>query len=348
MFDQLSDQLKRALADINYQRPTKVQEIAIPVFMNGESVIVQAKTGSGKTASYLIPVLERYHNALILVPTRELAEQVAYEAKRLGKYKRTSIGVIIGGVGYDRQERESDSDIIVGTPGRILDLWGRGTLDLSRFKLAIVDEVDRMLDMGFIDDVRMILSKTSAENFGFFSATVPPEVKELAEEFSPNARFLKVDEYKPVEIDHEFYPVRDNWHEKVTKLLKDVNGKAIVFTNTKARAEALYDNISDRVSTSLLHGDMSQGSRRRNLMSFKRGDSDILISTDLAARGIDVIDVEQVVNFDLPRDVETYIHRVGRTGRMGRKGRAVSYYTRREEEMVQRIRSIIKSTIISQ
>lgn len=147
----------------------------------------------------MIPVLERGVDTLILTPTRELAEQVAYEAKRLGKYKRTSLGVIIGGVGYERQEREADSDIIVGTPGRILDLWGKGTLDLSRFRLGIVDEVDRMLDMGFIEDVRMILSKTNAQSFGFFSATVPPEVRELAEEFAPDAEFLKVDEYKPVD-----------------------------------------------------------------------------------------------------------------------------------------------------
>ncbi|AWS00167.1 DEAD/DEAH box helicase [Metallosphaera hakonensis] len=348
MFDQLSDQLKRALADINYRSPTKVQEITIPVFITGRSVIVQAKTGSGKTASYLIPVLERGVDTLILTPTRELAEQVAYEAKRLGKYKRTSLGVIIGGVGYERQEREADSDIIVGTPGRILDLWGKGTLDLSRFRLGIVDEVDRMLDMGFIEDVRMILSKTNAQSFGFFSATVPPEVRELAEEFAPDAEFLKVDEYKPVEIDHEFYPVRDNWNEKITKLFSNVQGKAIVFTNTKVRAEALYDRVADKFNTSILHGDMSQGARRRNLMNFRRGNSDLLIATDLAARGIDVIDVDQVINFDLPRDVETYIHRVGRAGRMGRKGRAISYYTRREEELVSKIRGIIRSTVITQ
>ncbi|AEB94884.1 MULTISPECIES: DEAD/DEAH box helicase [Metallosphaera] len=348
MFDQLSDQLKRALEEIDYQRPTKVQELTIPVLMSGKSVIVQAKTGSGKTASYLIPVLEREEDTLILTPTRELADQVAYEAKRLGKYKRMSIGVIIGGVGYEKQERESNSDIIVGTPGRILDLWGKGVLDLARFKVAVVDEVDRMLDMGFIEDVRMILSKTDADLFGFFSATVPSEVKKLAEGFARDASFLKVDEYKPVEIEHEFYPVRDNWNEKVYNVLKDAKSKTIVFTNTKSRAEALYDRVSDRLTVSLLHGDMSQGARRRNLMNFRKGYSDVLISTDLAARGIDVIDVEQVINFDLPRDLDTYIHRVGRTGRLGRTGRAISYYTRREEEMVSRIKNLLKSPLINE
>ncbi|QKQ99174.1 DEAD/DEAH box helicase [Metallosphaera tengchongensis] len=347
MFDQLSDQLKRALTEMNYRAPTKVQELSIPVFITGRSVIVQAKTGSGKTASYLIPALERGVDTLVLTPTRELAEQVAYEARRLAKYKRTSVGVIIGGVGYDRQEAEVDSKFIIGTPGRILDLWGRGSLDLSRFKLAVVDEVDRMLDMGFIEDVRMILSKTDAESFGFFSATVPEEVKDLAMEFAPEAQFLKVDDYKPVEIEHIFYQVRDNWNEKIFNLLKDVNGKTIIFTNTKIRAESLYERVSEKLSASLLHGDMSQGARRRNLMNFRKGNSEVLISTDLAARGIDVIDVDKVINFDMPRDVETYIHRVGRTGRMGRKGTAISYYTRREQEMVSRIRAIIQTKVIS-
>jgi len=343
MFDKLSNELRRALSDANYVRPTKVQEITIPILIQGRSVIVQAETGSGKTASYLLPVLERGEDTIIVTPTRELAEQVAFEARRLGKYKGTSVGVIIGGVGYERQEREALAKIVVATPGRTLDLWGRGTLDLSRFTTAVVDEVDRMLDMGFIDDVRMILSKTSARTFGFFSATVSEEVRRLAREFAPYAEFLKLDEYKPVEIEHLFYQVRDNWREKVSMLSKHTDGKTIIFANTKARAEALYESLDGRMRASLLHGDMSQGARQRSLLRFRRGYTDVLVSTDLASRGIDVIDVDTVINFDMPKDVETYIHRVGRTGRMGRKGKAISYYTGRDKEIVDKIRVMVKS-----
>ncbi|NON61531.1 DEAD/DEAH box helicase, partial [Acidianus sp. RZ1] len=185
MFESLSEELRRALADANYASPTKVQSESIPHLLSGESVIAQAKTGSGKTAAYLIPAIERGEKTLVLTPTRELAEQVAYEGRRLGKYKRTSVGVIIGGVPYSGQEDEARKDIVVGTPGRTLDLWGKGILDLSRFTMVVIDEVDRMFDMGFIDDVRMILKNASPRIYGFFSATVPTEVEDLAKEFSP-------------------------------------------------------------------------------------------------------------------------------------------------------------------
>jgi ATP-dependent RNA helicase DeaD len=342
MFNNLSDELKKALNEIHYDRPTKVQEIAIPPFLAGESVIVQAKTGSGKTASYLIPIIERQEQAIILAPTRELAEQVLYEGKRIAKYKGTSFGLVIGGVGYEKQEKEANNDIIIGTPGRLLDLWGKGILDLSRFSIAVVDEVDRMFDMGFIDDVRMILSHTNAKNFGFYSATVPKEVEDLAFDFAPKAKMLKVDEYKPVEIEHKFLLVR-GWREKVEKIQEEIKGKAIVFVNTKAKVDDLARELSDDFDITTLHGDLPQSARNRNLTKFRRNEASVLISTDLAARGIDVIDVDEVINFDAPRDIETYIHRVGRTGRMGRKGFAVTFYTRREEQLIKRIKGVIKN-----
>ncbi len=339
MFENLSEELKRALREVGYERPTKVQEVAIPPFLSGESVVVQAKTGSGKTASFMIPILERGERALILTPTRELASQVLAEGKRLGKYKGKTFGLIIGGVGYERQEREARSDVVVGTPGRILDLWGKGILDLN-FPVAVVDEVDRMFDMGFLDDVRMILSHTHARLFGFFSATVPKEVEELAYQFAPNARLLKVDEYKPVEIEHKFLLVR-GWMEKVEKTKELIEGKAIVFVNTKAKVEEVAEELSDEFKVSYIHGDLPQSARNRNLTKFRRNEAEVLVATDVVARGIDVIDVDEVVNFDTPRDVETYIHRVGRAGRMGRKGLAVTLYTRKEEQLVRRIRTLV-------
>ncbi|ARM76077.1 DEAD/DEAH box helicase [Acidianus manzaensis] len=346
MFKNLSEDLIKALNDANYVNPTKVQERAIPLLLQGKSVLAQAKTGSGKTAAYLIPAIERKEHTLVLVPTRELAYQVKDEAKKLSKYSNVSIGVIIGGVSYSGQEKEGKSDIVIGTPGRILDLWGKGDLDLSDFSFAVVDEVDRMFDMGFIDDIKMILSHCNPNFYGFFSATVPEEIENLAREFSPNIDFLQLDEYKPVEIDHLFVEVK-GWRDKIEKLKNKVNdsNKSIIFVNTKKKAEELYDQISDYYDVSLLHGDLSQKERLRNLTSFRKGRTNILVSTDLASRGIDVIDVDEVINFDVPRDVETYIHRVGRTGRMGRKGIAVTFYTRREILMINKIKELISKKI---
>lgn len=347
MFKNLNEELIGALNDVNYVTPTKVQEKTIPLLLQGKSVLVQAKTGSGKTAAYLIPAIQRNERTLVLVPTRELAHQVKDEAKKLSKYTKNSIGVIIGGVSYSGQEKEAKSDIVVGTPGRILDLWGKSIIDLEEFTFVVVDEVDRMFDMGFMDDVRMILGHCRPNFYGFFSATVPIEVEKLAREFTQNLEYLKIDEYKPVEIEHLFLEVK-GWRDKIEKLRIQLNNnKTIVFVNTKKKAEELYDQVSDYFDASLLHGDLSQKERLRNLNSFRKGKTDILISTDLASRGIDVIDVDQVINFDTPRDIETYIHRVGRTGRMGRKGKAVTFYTRRELLMVNKIKELIQQDISS-
>lgn len=343
MFKNLSEELTKALQEANYVNPTKVQELAIPQMLQGKSILAQAKTGSGKTAAYLIPILEKEEQALVLTPTRELAEQVADEARKLGKYKKMSIGVIIGGVPYSGQDKEAKKDIVIGTPGRILDLWGKGHLDLSRFSVAIVDEVDRMFDMGFIDDVKMILKNANPDMYGFFSATVPEEVESLVKEFSPNIEFLKVDDIKPVEIEHLFYEVK-GWRDKISKLKDELddNEKTIVFVNTKKKVEELYEELRDDFEISLLHGDLPQRVRLRNLSSFRRGKTNVLLSTDLASRGIDVIDVTKVINFDTPRDIETYIHRVGRTGRMGRKGIAITFYTRRDAQLILKIKDLIK------
>lgn len=343
MFNNLDKGLVRALNEAKYLKPTKVQEMAIPLLLQGKSVLAQAKTGSGKTAAYLIPAIQRRERTLVLVPTRELAYQVMEEARKLSKYTGNSIGIIIGGVSYNGQEREAKSNIVIGTPGRILDLWGKGILDLRDFTFLVVDEVDRMFDMGFIEDVKIILNHSSPNLYGFFSATVPTEVERLAKEFGGNIEHLRIDEYKPVEeVEHSFIEVK-GWRDKLGKLREIVGEeKTIIFVNTKKKAEELYYHIFNDFRPALLHGDLSQTERFKNLRLFKSGRSKVLVSTDLASRGIDIVDVDQVINFDLPRDIETYIHRVGRTGRMGRKGKAITFYTRKDILFVNKIKELIK------
>ncbi|AAK42222.1 DEAD/DEAH box helicase domain protein [Sulfolobus islandicus Y.G.57.14] len=341
MFENLSEDLRKALNEAGYIKPTRVQEVVIPELMNGKSVIVQAKTGSGKTAAYVIPILERNSTALILSPTRELATQILDEIKKLGKYKQIDVSLIIGGMSYDDQRQ---SKIVVGTPGRLLDLWSKGKIDFSGYDFVIVDEADRMLDMGFIDDIRMILNHCNAKIAGFFSATIPDEIMTLAKEFSKDLREIVLDEYKPVEeVKQKFVKVRNDWNDKVSKLLEEINGeKILVFARTRDRARKLYYLLKGKgVNVGLLSGDMPQSVRLKNFYGFKKGKYNVLVATDLASRGIDIIDVNKVINFDIPRDVETYIHRVGRTGRMGRVGQAITFYTFREADMIKRINNLL-------
>lgn len=338
--------IRRALTEAGYSKLTPVQERAIPLLLQNKSVIIQAKTGSGKTASYVLPLLQLRYTSLVVTPTRELAGQVSEEFKKLGKHMNVSVATIIGGVGYTSQLNElRNANVVVGTPGRLLDLWTKDKIDFSSFDGVIVDEVDRMFDMGFVEDVRMILGHTSPKVLGFFSATVPPEVESLAREFAKCADLIKLDEYKPVEqVEQRFVETRNDWADKVTKLkdiIRNNRGKMIVFTRTKERARMLYNSLWDLgYRASVMYGDLPQSKREQNLRLFREGKRNILVSTDLASRGIDVIDVDLVINFDAPRDLETYIHRVGRTGRMGRNGIALTFYTSRERSIVSRMKEL--------
>ncbi|AHC51393.1 RNA helicase [Sulfolobus acidocaldarius SUSAZ] len=347
MFENLSIEMRNALSDANYEKPTRVQQEVIPRLLVGKSVIVQAKTGSGKTASYLIPILESGKTALILSPTRELASQILDELRKLGKYKQVDFSLVIGGVKYEGQKQ---ARIVIGTPGRLLDLWSKEEIDFSKFEVVIIDEADRMLDMGFIDDIRMILNNSKPEIVGLFSATIPEKIAELATEFSPDAEKIVLDEYKPVEeVQHEFIRARNDWTDKVAKLLDEIDGKdkIIVFTRTRERAKRLHYLLENKgIRNGLLSGDMPQSVRMKNFYGFKNGRYNILVATDLASRGIDVIDVNIIINFDAPRDIETYIHRVGRTGRMGRKGIAITFYTFDESNIIKRIKDLISAKIV--
>ena len=333
----LAPELVRAVADEGYEHPTPIQQEAIPLALAGRDVIGSAQTGTGKTAAFLLPILQRLANgpegvlrALVLVPTRELADQVLESARAYGRHVPVSATAVYGGVGMEPQTRAlaRGVDIVVATPGRLLDHIGRGHLDFSRLEVLVLDEADRMLDMGFAPDVRRILEVLPAERQTLlFSATISADVDRLAQRAMQG--------HASVEIGRRAAPAEGIEHVVIgmDKLRKrDVlarilgvkpEGRTLVFTRTKYGADKLVTFLRrEGIPAHALHGDKAQSHRQRTLEAFRRGGagSDILIATDIAARGIDVDDIRMVVNYDVPTDPEVYVHRVGRTARAGQKG----------------------------
>ncbi|BBD72806.1 ATP-dependent RNA helicase [Sulfodiicoccus acidiphilus] len=346
MIENLSENVKRALRDMGFKEPTAVQSVVIPMLLQGESVLVQARTGSGKTAAYGVPLVELGRPGLVVVPTRELARQTSFEIKRIGKYARTKVGTVFGGVGYGGQAEECEAEVVVGTPGRLLDLWGKGWLDLQRFSFVVIDEADTMLDMGFIEDVEEILVNTARDVVGFFSATIPRPVESVARKYAEAkvVRLTAGTDYEVADVGQRFVRVRDRWTSKVTALVSDVEPNTVVFVNTKARAEELFYELRRRgLSVTKLHGDLPQTVRNRNMDLFRSGRYDVLVATDLGARGINVMSLRKVINFDVPRDPLLYIHRIGRTGRLNNSGEAITYYTGEDEEAVKKIKQVINA-----
>ena len=341
----IDQRTKKALKDRGFQNATEVQEVAIPFAKKG-NVIVQAKTGSGKTFAFLIPIFEEItgkgNEALILVPTRELAQQVEKEAKSIAKKHGVRTIAIYGGVSIDRQIRNLPSSIVVGTPGRIMDLMRRHNLDISKIKFLVLDEADRMLDMGFIDDIRWIISKTNPSRRMFlFSATMPPEVVRLAKRYMKNAKkiILSEDSISPESI-RQYY-VETNSREKMKKLvtlLRKEQGKYLIFCNTKIRVQIVGKKLREmQFPAREIHGDMRQASRTRVMDDFKSGKVNILIATDVASRGIDVQGITHVVNYDVPRFPKDYVHRIGRTGRLDKDGKAITFITPDDDKFFIRI-----------
>ncbi|HUL49496.1 MAG TPA: DEAD/DEAH box helicase [Gemmatimonadales bacterium] len=333
----LAPELVRAVADEGYEHPTPIQQEAIPLALAGRDVIGSAQTGTGKTAAFLLPILQRLANgpegvlrALVLVPTRELADQVLESARAYGRHVPVSATAVYGGVGMEPQTRAlaRGVDIVIATPGRLLDHIGRGHLDFSRLEVLVLDEADRMLDMGFAPDVRRILEVLPAERQTLlFSATISADVDRLAQRAMQG--------HASVEIGRRAAPAEGIEHVVIgmDKLRKrDVlarilgvkpEGRTLVFTRTKYGADKLVTFLRrEGIPAHALHGDKAQSHRQRTLEAFRRGGagSDILIATDIAARGIDVDDIRMVVNYDVPTDPEVYVHRVGRTARAGQKG----------------------------
>ena len=336
----LTAEILRAVAQLGFEETSPIQAAAIPLLMAGHDVVGQSETGSGKTAAFCIPAIERVDPArprtqvLILVPTRELATQVADEVHKLAAFRKGVRSVpIYGGAAYERQfaELKRGAHIVVGTPGRLTDHMARGTLDLAGVRILILDEADRMLDMGFREDIEKILAAAPAERQTvFFSATISPPIRQLVSGHSRDAKTVKIEQRVvagPPLVEQVYYEVRH--HAKFDALARLIDfydvKSGVIFCNTQQMVEELADRLVARgCSAERLHGGMAQAQRTRVMGSFKKAAFRFLVATDVAARGIDVNDLELVVNYDLPYDAEDYVHRIGRTGRAGRKGRAVT------------------------
>jgi ATP-dependent RNA helicase DeaD len=359
----LSPALLKAIDRLGYEKAAPIQSEAIPMIMAGNDVIGQSQTGSGKTAAFGIPAVElveaelRAVQVIILCPTRELAVQVAEEIFRLSAFKPGIHSVpIYGGQSYDRQIRalQQGTQIVVGTPGRILDHLDRGTLKLDRVKMVVLDEADEMLDMGFRDDIEKILkSIPSKRQFICFCATMAQPILDLIHRYAHEPKSIRI-EHKVLTvpaIEQAFYEIRGRSKtEALTRLIDLYDLKlGIVFCNTKRMVDDLTDELVARgYSADRIHGDMSQAQRDRVMGKFRSGGLEFLVATDVAARGIDVDNIEVVFNFDLPWDEEDYVHRIGRTGRAGKSGRAFSLVAGREIYKLQSIERYTRTKIARQ
>jgi ATP-dependent RNA helicase DeaD len=332
----LSAELTRALKENGFEAPFPIQEAAIPFVLAGKDVVGQAHTGTGKTAAFSLPILQKIKRngsiqALILVPTRELAVQVTTEINKLAKYTGIRTASIYGGqsinIQHDRLRR--GVQIVVATPGRLIDHVKQGSIVLDDVKFVVLDEADRMLDMGFIDDIKFILFYVNDDRQTcLFSATMPPEILRLAEEYMKDIKQVRLNEEEIGldSIDQSYLVVEEREKFKhLCNFIRSAGKQTIVFAATKQRADRLAMKLKDEgLRAVTIHGDLSQRQRDNAMYRFRKGAEDILVATDIAARGIDVPAVGHVINFDVPEDPMVYFHRIGRTARAGMSGRAIS------------------------
>ncbi len=360
----LNAAILKAIAETGYTEPTPIQAQAIPEIMAGHDLMASSQTGSGKTAAFILPALNRLATpsampgkgprVLVLTPTRELAQQVCDAATKYGKNMRFKIISILGGMPYPVQNRllSSHVDILVATPGRLIDHLERGRIDFSRLEVLILDEADRMLDMGFVDDVERIAKATPATRQTLlFSATLDGVVGNLASRLLKTPKKISVsaakDKHENIEQRMMFADDVAHKNKMLSHLLTDVDmNQALVFTATKRDADSLADQLSAQGhSVAALHGDMNQRERNRTLLNMRNGNVRILVATDVAARGLDVRGISHVINFDLPKFAEDYVHRIGRTGRGGSSGIAISFASNRDAQMLKRIERYTEQTI---
>ncbi len=347
----LSPVLLKAIANMKFEAPSPIQAQTIPLLLEGRDVIAQAQTGTGKTAAFALPILQRLAlrdkstQALILAPTRELAIQVAAQFTDLSDGQAIEISVLCGGQDYSRQLKQLrlGAQIVVGTPGRILDHLDRGTLDLANLSTFILDEADEMLRMGFIEDVEAILSKLPNEKqLALFSATMPSRIRHIANNYLSNPASVKIHtETATVEsIEQRFlFASISQKSDALLRILavEDYQG-VIVFVRTKSSTEEVANGLQQHGYRAMaIHGDLTQPLRERIIAQFRQGLIDILVATDVAARGLDVERVTHVINYDVPQDAETYVHRIGRTGRAGRSGATVLFITPKESRLLNMI-----------
>jgi len=348
----LSPELVKAIDHLGFEQASPIQAETIPLLMQGKDVVGQSMTGSGKTAAFSVPAIEKVDlslkapQVLVLCPTRELAVQVSEEVHKLALFKRGVHSLpIYGGQSYDRQLSglRQGAQIIIGTPGRVMDHMRRGTLRLKSLKMVILDEVDVMLNMGFRDDIELILQDTPKERQTvFFSATIPRPIQQLIEKYSRNPQNVRIEQKALTvpTVEQIYYEVDRRFKVELLTRLIDMHDLrlGIIFCNTKRMVDDLVDHLNAQgYSADRLHGDMTQAMRDRVMNKFRKSGIEFLVATDVAARGIDVDDVQVIFNYDLPYDGEDYVHRIGRTGRKGRDGRAISFASGREVFQIRNI-----------
>jgi superfamily II DNA/RNA helicase len=354
----LSDELLRAVTESGYDVPTPIQKQAIPSVLMGRDLIGIAQTGTGKTAGFVLPMIDilaqgrsraRMPRSLILEPTRELAAQVAENFEKYGKYHKLNMALLIGGVSMGDQQKalEKGVDVLIATPGRLMDLFGRGNILLTGCSLLVIDEADRMLDMGFIPDIEEICTKlpTTRQTL-LFSATMPAPIKKLADKFLSNPKTVEVTRPATANASIDQRLLRVDARKKkdaLVGLLREMEGKtAIVFCNRKTTVRELTTSLKrSRFAAGQIHGDMEQPERIAELDRFKAEEINILVASDVAARGLDIKGVSYVINFDVPWQPDDYIHRIGRTGRAGKTGTAITLASREDMEAIASIEKLM-------
>ena len=347
----LRHELMQALTERGYTEPTPIQAQMIPIMLTGIDVIGQAQTGTGKTAAFALPILQnlehglRKPQALVLSPTRELALQVAKAMEGYGSHLDVNVVAIYGGSSYGQQigALKRGVDVVVGTPGRLLDLMRKGKLDLSGIRTLVLDEADEMLSMGFVEDIETILDATPSQHqIALFSATMPSRIRQLAAKYltEPQSVVIERKQLTVAAIEQRYYVA--NQRDKLAALtrlfeVEDIS-RALIFVRTRAGTGELANELATRgFSSEMLNGDLSQDARERVLSRFRNNQIKVLVATDVAARGLDIDDISHVINYDLPDDPEVFVHRIGRTGRAGKDGIAITLLTPREQRMLRRI-----------
>jgi superfamily II DNA/RNA helicase len=361
----LGDELLKAIEEIGYTTPTPIQEKAIPIVLMARDLIGLAQTGTGKTASFTLPMIEmlssgrarsRMPRSLVLAPTRELAAQVAENFDKYGKYHKLTKALLVGGESMGDQIKilEKGADVLIATPGRLLDLFDRGQIILSDIKILVIDEADRMLDMGFIPDIEKIITFIPmTRQTLLFSATMPNEIKSLADRFLSNPKSVSVapPASPAATVDHKMIEVTPKDKKNaLRKLIERENVKnAFVFCNRKKDVDMLGKWLSEKgFSAAALHGDMIQSKRTETLQAFKDGKIVLMVCSDVAARGLDVSGVSHVFNYDVPFNADDYVHRIGRTGRAGQSGQAWTLVTEDEEKLVAAIVKLVGRDIVTE
>lgn len=356
---QFDTRIDRGLVDVGYATPTAIQEKAMPPVLAGRDILGIAQTGTGKTAAFALPILQRLttgplsqSRALILAPTRELAEQIHRAFVDLGRHMKVRSVTVYGGVSKRPQisALRHGAEIIVACPGRLLDHMGAGDVDLRSIEVLVLDEADRMCDMGFLPDIRRILAKLPTDRQTlFFSATMPREIRSLAEQILIDPTTVQIGNSAPAKsVSHTLFPVReqDKAELLIAMLQRTLTGRVLVFTRTKHKASRLAQQLKKaRFRATELQGNMTQNQRQRAMDDFRSGKIDVLVATDVAARGIDVDGISHVINFDMPESVDAYTHRIGRTGRLDKRGMAFTLAVRGDGLMIRQIEKAIGKSL---